>query len=56
MVAAAVRRDGRTVDLPIVLMSASPDAAEVGREIRARAVLRKPFDLDELARAVEQLR
>ena len=54
--AMAVRRDGRTADLPIVLMSASPDAAEVGRDVRARAVLRKPFDLDELAGVVEQPR
>ena len=54
--AAAVRRDGRTVDLPIVLMSAAPEAAQVSGEIRAQALLRKPFDLDELARLVEQLR
>jgi CheY-like chemotaxis protein len=52
---AAVRRDGRTVGLPIVLMSAVPEAAQVQREIRAQALLRKPFDLDELARVVEQL-
>ena len=51
-----MRRDGRTVGLPIVLMSAVPEAAQVQREIRAHALLRKPFDLDELARAVEQLR
>ena len=46
---AAVRGDGRAVDLPIVLMSAAPEAAQVRREIRAQALLRKPFDLDELA-------
>ena len=52
---AAVRRDGRTMDLPIVLMSAVPEAAQVRGEIRAQALLCKPFDLDELARVVEQL-
>ena len=52
----AVRGDGRTVDLPIVLMSAAPEAAQVSGEIRAQGLLRKPFDLDELARVVEQLR
>jgi CheY-like chemotaxis protein len=51
----ALRRDGRTLDLPIVLMSAAPEAARVSGEIRAQALLRKPFDLDELARVVEQL-
>ena len=51
-----VRGDERTVDLPIVLMSAAPGAAQVGSEIRAQALLRKPFDFDELARVVEQFR
>jgi hypothetical protein len=36
-------------------MSASPHAAQVSGEIGARALLRKPFDLDEVARLVEQL-
>jgi CheY-like chemotaxis protein len=53
---AAVRRDGRTADLRIVLMSAAPEAAQVRHEIRAQVLLRKPFDLDELARAVEHFR
>jgi CheY-like chemotaxis protein len=52
----AVRRDGRTGDLPIVLMSAAPEAAQVSREIRAQGLLHKPFDLDELARVVERFR
>jgi hypothetical protein len=37
-------------------MSAAPEAAQVGGEMRAQGLLRKPFDLDELARVVEQLR
>ena len=51
----ALRRDERTVDLPIVLISCAPEAAQVGGEIGAQALLRKPFDLDALARVVEQL-
>jgi two-component system alkaline phosphatase synthesis response regulator PhoP len=53
---AVVRRDGRTIDVPIILMSAVPEAAQVRGEIRAQALLPKPFDLDELARMVEQFR
>jgi two-component system response regulator MprA len=52
----ALRRDERTVNLPIVLMSAAPEAAQVSRDIRAQGLLRKPFDLGELARVVEQFR
>jgi two-component system OmpR family response regulator len=52
----ALRGDERTVDLPIVLMSGAAEAAQVGGEIRAQAVLRKPFELAELARVVEQAR
>ena len=39
---------------PIVLMSALPEAADVGLEIDARDVLRKPFDLDELLRRLRR--
>ena len=50
-----VRKEPRHARLPIVLMSAAPEAAQVSGEIGAQALLRKPFDLDELARVVEQL-
>jgi CheY-like chemotaxis protein len=53
---AALRGDERTVDLPIVLMSGAPEAAQVGGEIRAQGLLRKPFDLADLASVVEQVR
>ena len=52
----ALRRDERTVDLPIVLMSAASEAAQVKSDIRAQGLLRKPFDLADLARVVEQFR
>jgi CheY-like chemotaxis protein len=51
---AAVRGDSRMVGLPIVLMSAAPEAAQVRAEIGAQALLPKPFDFDELARLVER--
>jgi CheY-like chemotaxis protein len=47
-----VRKEPRHARLPIVLMSASPDADEVCEAIGARACLRKPFDIDELAEIV----
>jgi CheY-like chemotaxis protein len=52
----ALRGDERTVDLPIVLMSGAAEAAQVGGEIRAQGLLRKPFDLADLASVVEQVR
>ena len=35
-------------DPPIVVVSARPDAEAIGKRIGARAVLRKPFDVDQL--------
>jgi CheY-like chemotaxis protein len=48
-----VRKDHRHAGLAIVLMSAAPEAEEVCEAIGARACLRKPFDLEELAEIVE---
>jgi CheY-like chemotaxis protein len=47
-----VRKQPRHAGLPIVLMSAAPEADEVCEAIGARACLRKPFDIDELAEIV----
>ncbi len=41
-------------DIPIVLLSGSMEAAAVGAEIGAAAVIRKPFDLDELVEIVSR--
>ena len=49
----AVRERGLT--LTVVVMTAAADASRWGREIGAQAVLAKPFELDELVRAVEQV-
>jgi CheY-like chemotaxis protein len=51
----AVRREPRHAGLPIVLMSAAPDAEEVCEAIAARACLRKPFNIDELADIVHAI-
>jgi CheY-like chemotaxis protein len=50
-----VRTQPRHAGLPIVLMSASPDSDAVCEAIGARACLRKPFDIDELAEIVHRV-
>jgi two-component system chemotaxis response regulator CheY len=42
--------------LTVVVMTAAADARRWGREIGAEGVLAKPFDIDELLRAVQQWR
>src|SRR4051794_39643290 len=49
----AVREQG--LNLTVVVMTAAADAGRWGREIGAQAVLSKPFELDDLIRAVEGL-
>jgi two-component system, NtrC family, nitrogen regulation response regulator NtrX len=41
-------------DIPIVLLSGSMEAAAVGAELGAVAVIRKPFDLDDLVAIVRR--
>ena len=50
-----VRKQPHHAGLPIVLMTAAPDAEEVCAAIGARACLRKPFDINELAETVQQI-
>jgi DNA-binding response OmpR family regulator len=45
-------RYGRTI--PILMLSAAPDAGSRAAEIEAEAYLEKPFDIDELKRLVER--
>ena len=47
----ALRRDPRLKDVPVVLMSAVPDAAR--RNAPSDAFLAKPLDLDELERTLD---
>jgi len=50
----AIRERGLT--LTVIVMTAAADARRWGREIGADGVLAKPFDIDELVRAVQQWR
>jgi CheY-like chemotaxis protein len=50
----AIRERG--LNLTVVVMTAAADARRWAREIGAQGVLAKPFDLDELVRAVQHLR
>jgi len=50
----AIRERG--LNLTVVVMTAAADARRWGREIGAEGVLAKPFDIDELVRAVQQWR
>lgn len=50
-----VRKHPHHSTLPIVLMSAAPNADEVCEAIGARACLRKPFNIDELAEIVHHI-
>jgi CheY-like chemotaxis protein len=43
------------INLTVVVMTAAADASRWGREIGAQAILPKPFELDDLIRAVELL-
>jgi len=48
------RREQRLANVPIVLMSGSPEGPEVALQLQAKAFLRKPFSLDQLAAVVER--
>ena len=45
----------RGIDLPIVVMTAAPDARQRAAEIGAEGYLAKPFDVPDLLSAVESL-
>ncbi|WP_207425826.1 PleD family two-component system response regulator [Pedobacter sp. SYSU D00535] len=43
-----IREDAAISDIPVVVMSASRDGAQIAREAGANDFLAKPFDIDEL--------
>ncbi len=55
--AARLRADARTANLPIVMVSAAAQEADLrrGREIGVNAYLTKPFDPDELVEIIRAL-
>ena len=40
-------------DVPVIVMTAARDAADWAREVNAKGYVAKPFELDDLIRAVE---
>jgi CheY-like chemotaxis protein len=46
-------RDPALADIPVVILSATPDVARTANELRAAGFVRKPFDLDQLLEMVE---
>lgn len=50
-----VKRDPRTRNVPVIVMSASSSLRERARECQADAVIPKPFDIDRLLITVNQL-
>jgi len=49
------RQRAEGTPIPVVVLSGSSEARQVGAEMGANAVVYKPFDLDELVRVVEQV-
>jgi len=52
---AAQLRDRSLAWIPVVVMSAADEAISAARDLGARTVLRKPFDLDEIRRALRHI-
>lgn len=46
--------DARGIRVPLIVMTAAQEAGQWSREVGSSWVLAKPFDLDELLRAVER--
>jgi CheY-like chemotaxis protein len=52
---ATVRQNPDTADIPVVIMSGNRATPEKAAELHVSGYLIKPFDFDELARAVESV-
>ncbi|MEX1157485.1 MAG: response regulator [Thermomicrobiales bacterium] len=49
----ALKRHPETRDIPVIVMSANPVLLHIGDHLLADDQIRKPFDLDELLRVVQ---
>src|SRR6266404_2014818 len=54
-IAKELKSNPTTKDIPIIMISAIPDGKRLSDEAGADAFLAKPFDLDDLNKAVERL-
>lgn len=50
-----IKNNSETADIKVMLMSAHPDAEQIGKEIYADDFLAKPFEIDDLVDKVERL-
>ncbi len=47
-------RDPELADIPVVILSATPDVGKTASELHAAGYVRKPFDLDQLLDMVQE--
>jgi CheY-like chemotaxis protein len=50
-----LRRDGRWVDLPVILISAHPRLREIAEDLHVQVALAKPFDIGQLLDSVGRI-
>ena len=53
-VAAKLRKEEKTKNIPIIIMSANTDTEKIQKEMKAQDFLNKPFDIEELIKKVQK--
>ncbi|WP_293883266.1 MULTISPECIES: response regulator [unclassified Sphingobacterium] len=50
-----IRKNGKIMDLPIIVLSASVDGATIANENGANGFIAKPFDLDDIKANIDRM-